>query len=192
MPTFTPSQIERAVRKANEALRDAHLKEMPDSPDCDPYRPLVKFAEAFNAELGTDFSWPRVNRTHRNALADFEGYIRSGGDTEDPVEVMRRTVQVFAEDLGLTVAPEDSADTAPPRISHQYGVQAAAFSDGIHVGRLTADGTSFKDKEDHLDAILAAVAEYTLARHNGSMVVDLTSRVGKPNLSMTITVTTGD
>lgn len=53
-----------------------------------------------------------------------------------------------------------------------YVVQAAAFSEGIHVGRVNAKGDGFAEKQDRTDMVLAAVAQYVRRNFDGGMTVD--------------------
>lgn len=46
----------------------------------------------------------------------------------------------------------------------EFAVQAAAFSDAIHVGRLNKARDAFVEKQDRTDMVLAAVAQY-VERH---------------------------
>lgn len=57
-----------------------------------------------------------------------------------------------------------STDT---RTAPKYGVQAASFSESIHVGRV-ADG-AFAEKEEATDMTLFAVAQYVMNNFDGGM-----------------------
>lgn len=53
---------------------------------------------------------------------------------------------------------------------HNYGVQAAAFTEQIYVGRLNKARTMFLDgKVDGTDMVLAAVAQYVERNFAGGM-----------------------
>lgn len=58
---------------------------------------------------------------------------------------------------------------ADPR---KYGIQAATFSEAIHVGRVNKAGTAFLHKEEATDMTLFAVAEYTQKNFEGGLRVD--------------------
>lgn len=53
-----------------------------------------------------------------------------------------------------------------------YAVQAASLSAAIHVGRLTAKGDAFTEKQERTDMVLAAVAQYVQRNFDGGMVAD--------------------
>ncbi len=57
-------------------------------------------------------------------------------------------------------------------MSAMYAVQAAAFSEAIHVGRVNAKGDGFADKQERTDMVLAAVAQYVRRNFDGGMTVD--------------------
>ena len=70
----------------------------------------------------------------------------------------------------------------------RYGIQPAAFSDAIHVGRVSKDGKRFLDKEDLTDAVLYAVARYVQDRFGGGMVQTFTSKTDAPSFVLTVKV----
>ena len=51
----------------------------------------------------------------------------------------------------------------------KYAVQAATFSEAIHVGKVATDGRSFTDKEDATDMTIAAVGQYVATHFDGGM-----------------------
>lgn len=58
-----------------------------------------------------------------------------------------------------------------------YGIQAAPFSDAIHVGKLNKASTAFLDsrsspKEDCTDMAIRAVGDYSRKHFDGSMRVE--------------------
>lgn len=53
----------------------------------------------------------------------------------------------------------------------EYAVQAASFSEAIHIGRLTANGDTFADKQERTDMVLAAVGQYVERNFGGAMRV---------------------
>lgn len=53
----------------------------------------------------------------------------------------------------------------------KFAVQAASFSEAIHVGRLDKQGKTFADKEEATDMTLFAVAKYVEQNFGGGMVV---------------------
>lgn len=71
----------------------------------------------------------------------------------------------------------------------KYGVQAAAFHEAIHIGRIDKAGTQFLDKEDATDMVLAAVAQYVRQNFGGGLTMDFTSKTDAPSMTLTITVT---
>ena len=66
----------------------------------------------------------------------------------------------------------------------EYGVQAAAFGNAIHVGRLNKARTMFlADKQDGTDMVLAAVAQYVERNFDGGM------RTTFPGLGLEVEIT---
>lgn len=67
-------------------------------------------------------------------------------------------------------------------MSTNYAVQAASFSEAIHVGRLNSAGTAFTEKQERTDMVLAAVAMYTQKNFDGHVEVTF------PGLDLTLEV----
>lgn len=64
----------------------------------------------------------------------------------------------------------------------EYAVQAATFSEAIHVGRLDTKGEAFADKQERTDMVLAAVAQYVERNFAGGMATTF------PSLGIRLTV----
>lgn len=68
-------------------------------------------------------------------------------------------------------------------MSTEYGVQAAAFTEAIHVGRLNKARTMFlADKQEATDMVLAAVAQFVERNFDGGMETTF------PSLGLRLTV----
>ena len=52
----------------------------------------------------------------------------------------------------------------------EYGIQSAYLREGIDMGRLSKDRSTFLDKQDATDMTLLAVAQYVLDHFDGGMV----------------------
>lgn len=72
-------------------------------------------------------------------------------------------------------------------MSLKYGVQAASFSEAIHVGTLNPSRQSFRNKEDATDMVLFAVAQYVSRNFEGGMTVTF-PKTGEHGIQMTVTV----
>ncbi|KQP62998.1 DUF7446 family protein [Nocardioides sp. Leaf285] len=71
-----------------------------------------------------------------------------------------------------TARPTRHPTPASVRSVPRFAVQAAAFSEAIHIGRLTRTGVGFADKEEATDMTLAAVAQYVERNFGGGMDCD--------------------
>ena len=76
----------------------------------------------------------------------------------------------------------------------EIGIQAAPFSEAIHAGVLSKDGTTFiaGGPHDVTDAAIVAVSEFSLKHYGGRLEMDYTYHGKRRTMQVTVMETEGD